>query len=59
VLTRASIDELWEAARGEAAAAVQQALQEPEPTPDDVRRHTYAPSPVDVVYPDDYTGLPH
>ena len=22
------------------------------------RRHTYAPSPVDAVYPDDYTGLP-
>lgn len=59
LLTRASIDELWEVARGEAAAAVQQALQEPEPTPDDVRRHTYAASPVDVVYPDDYTGLPH
>ena len=24
----------------------------------DVARHTYAPSPVDVVYPEDYTGLP-
>ena len=24
----------------------------------DVFKHTYAPSPVDVVYPEDYTGLP-
>jgi len=58
VITRESIDETWHAARAEAAAAAEQALQEPEPGPDDVRRHTYAPSRVDAVYPDDYTGLP-
>jgi 2-oxoisovalerate dehydrogenase E1 component alpha subunit len=58
LLTRESLDETWDAARAEADAAAQQALREPEPTPDDVRRHTYAPSPVDAVYPDDYTGLP-
>ena len=31
---------------------------EPVPTPQDIERHTYAPSPVDAVYPGDYTGLP-
>ena len=33
-------------------------LQEPAPTPNDVPKHTYSPSRVDAVYPDDYTGLP-
>ena len=33
-------------------------LDEPRPTAEDVNRHTYAPSPVDQVYPEDYTGLP-
>jgi len=28
------------------------------PTAADVERFTYAPSRVDAVYPDDYTGLP-
>jgi 2-oxoisovalerate dehydrogenase E1 component alpha subunit len=46
------------AARAEVEAAVQQAVREPKPTGADVLKHTYAPSPVDVVYPDDYTGLP-
>ncbi|MHB8974148.1 MAG: thiamine pyrophosphate-dependent dehydrogenase E1 component subunit alpha [Pirellulaceae bacterium] len=58
VLTGATIDEIRRAARDELAAVVEQVMQEPEPGPDDVRTHTYAPSPVDVVYPDDYTGLP-
>ena len=31
---------------------------EPMPTPADVEKYTYAPSPVDAVYPGDYTGLP-
>ena len=38
--------------------AVVEIMQEPRPTKDDVFTHTYAPSPVDVVYPQDYTGLP-
>jgi 2-oxoisovalerate dehydrogenase E1 component alpha subunit len=42
----------------EADAALEQALQEPEPTAADVPRGTYAPSPVDIIYPEDYTGLP-
>jgi 2-oxoisovalerate dehydrogenase E1 component alpha subunit len=58
LLAAAAIDETWDAAREEAAAAVQQALQEPEPTAGDMYRHTYAPSHVDAVYPDDFTGLP-
>ena len=33
-------------------------MQEPEPTREDVYAFTYAPSAVDAVYPDDYTGLP-
>jgi 2-oxoisovalerate dehydrogenase E1 component alpha subunit len=33
-------------------------MREPMPAPADVFRHTYAPSPVDAVYPGDYTGLP-
>ena len=59
VLTGETIDEHPAcAAHDEVAAAVEQVMQEPEPGPDDVRTHTYAPSPVDAVYPDDYTGLP-
>jgi 2-oxoisovalerate dehydrogenase E1 component alpha subunit len=49
---------VWHEAREEADGAVVQAMSEPRPTPDDVERFTYAPSPVDAVYPDDYTGLP-
>jgi len=45
-------------AHEEADRAVEQAMSEPRPTPDDVERFTFAPSTVDVVYPNDYTGLP-
>ena len=45
-------------ARAEAEAAALQVVDEPRPTVADVERDTYAPSPVDVVYPTDYTGLP-
>jgi 2-oxoisovalerate dehydrogenase E1 component alpha subunit len=45
-------------AKAEVEAAVQQAVREPKPTAADVFKHTYAPSQVDVVYPEDYTGLP-
>lgn len=45
-------------AQAEAEAALEQTLAEPKPAPADVHKHVYAPSPVDVVYPDDYTGLP-
>jgi 2-oxoisovalerate dehydrogenase E1 component alpha subunit len=49
---------IWHDAKEEADTAVVQAMGEPRPGPEDVERFTYAPSPVDVVYPEDYTGLP-
>jgi len=52
------IDQIHEDAYAEAEAALEQALGEPKPTPADVMKHTYAPSTVDAVYPEDYTGLP-
>jgi len=45
-------------AEAEVEAALEEVLAEPMPTPQDVERCTYAPSPVDAVYPEDYTGLP-
>ena len=45
-------------AREEADTAVIEAIEDAQPTSDDVERFTYAPSPVDAVYPDDYNGLP-
>lgn len=45
-------------AHAEAAAAVEEAMSEPRPSPEDVERFTYAASKVDCVYPEDYTGLP-
>lgn len=45
-------------AKQEADDAVAQAMKEPRPRPEDVERFTYADSPVDKVYPGDYTGLP-
>ena len=49
---------VWHEAREEADRAVEVVVDEPQPTADDVERFTYAPSPVDAVYPEDYTGLP-
>ena len=46
-------------AKVEVEAAVHQAVKEPKPTVHDILTHTYAPSPVDAVYPEDYTGLPN
>jgi 2-oxoisovalerate dehydrogenase E1 component alpha subunit len=47
----------WEA-EAEVEAAVEQVLAEPQPGIEDIERFCYAPSPVDAVYPHDYTGLP-
>jgi 2-oxoisovalerate dehydrogenase E1 component alpha subunit len=52
------VEQAYADAKTEVEAAVQQALREPKPTTADIFRHTYAPSPVDVVYPEDYSGLP-
>jgi 2-oxoisovalerate dehydrogenase E1 component alpha subunit len=47
-----------QAAKEEVEEAVARVSAEPRPVPADVERFTYAPSPVDAVYPGDYTGLP-
>jgi 2-oxoisovalerate dehydrogenase E1 component alpha subunit len=58
VLDRQTIEAVHEEALAEVEAAVAQAQSEPQPGAQDVERYTYAPSEVDVVYPEDYTGLP-
>lgn len=58
ILDAALRDHIHEEAEAEAEAALEQALSEPRPAPADVEKYTYAPSPVDAVYPGDYTGLP-
>src|SRR5262249_61988217 len=57
-LDQETIDRTHEEASAEAEAALEQVLKDPRPTPEDVQREVYAPSPVDAVYPGDYTGLP-
>jgi 2-oxoisovalerate dehydrogenase E1 component alpha subunit len=59
VLEPHEIAKIHEKARAEVEAAVQQAVKEPKPTVNDILAHTYAPSPVDAVYPEDFTGLPN
>ncbi len=58
IITNKEIKQIRLAAEVEAEDALEQALREPKPTPEDIPKHTYAPSPVDDVYPEDYTGLP-
>jgi 2-oxoisovalerate dehydrogenase E1 component alpha subunit len=58
VLDRAAIARTHAEAEAEVEAAVEQIATEPRPTAADVERYTYAPSPVDAVYPGDSTGLP-
>jgi 2-oxoisovalerate dehydrogenase E1 component alpha subunit len=58
VLGQVAIDQVHEETHAEVDAATEQVAQEPKPRPEDVEKFTYAPSPVDAVYPDDYTGLP-
>jgi 2-oxoisovalerate dehydrogenase E1 component alpha subunit len=58
LVDREALERIHEEAHSEAEAAVEKAMQEPKPKPEDVERFTYAPSPVDAVYPDDYNGLP-
>ncbi|NBO92595.1 MAG: thiamine pyrophosphate-dependent dehydrogenase E1 component subunit alpha [Planctomycetia bacterium] len=58
---RGHLDQMHEDAHTEVEQAVEQALNEPMPRPEDVERYTYAASrpEIDAVYPDDYTGLPN
>jgi 2-oxoisovalerate dehydrogenase E1 component alpha subunit len=58
LLDALAIEHTHEEALAEVETAIEQVLTEPMPEPDDVEKHTYAPSPVDAVYPGDYTGLP-
>lgn len=58
VTDTATLKHVYEEAQAEVVAALEEALREPMPTAADVEKYTYAPSPVDVVYPKDYTGLP-
>jgi 2-oxoisovalerate dehydrogenase E1 component alpha subunit len=58
VLEPATAEHVHAEAEAEVEAAVEQVLAEPQPRPADIERHTYAPSAVDAVYPEDYTGLP-
>jgi 2-oxoisovalerate dehydrogenase E1 component alpha subunit len=53
-----AVKTLREEAKIEADSAVVQTMREAEPTREDVEKFTYAPSEVDAVYPQDYTGLP-
>jgi len=53
-----TIEHVHEEATAEAEHGLEEALKEPMPTPSDIEKHTYADSPVDSVYPGDYTGLP-
>ena len=52
------IAQVHEDAEAEIEEALDTVLAEPQPTAADVEKHTYAPSEVDAVYPEDYTGLP-
>jgi 2-oxoisovalerate dehydrogenase E1 component alpha subunit len=58
VLDASAIARVHEEATQEVEQALEAVLGEPQPTAEDVERFTYAPSSVDAVYPDDYTGLP-
>lgn len=49
---------LKQEAKDEVDAAVRQATSEAKPLKTDVLTGTYAPSDVDAIYPEDYTGLP-
>lgn len=53
-----TVRQMKDEAKVEANEAVVQATSEPKPTKDDVYKFSYAPSEVDAVYPEDYTGLP-
>jgi 2-oxoisovalerate dehydrogenase E1 component alpha subunit len=58
LLDAVAIEHTREEALAEVESAVEQVLSEPMPQPSDVEKYTYAPSSVDAVYPEDYTGLP-
>jgi 2-oxoisovalerate dehydrogenase E1 component alpha subunit len=58
VLDQETIGQIQSEAQAEAETALEQALAESKPAPSDVYKYSYAPSRIDAVYPEDYTGLP-
>jgi len=58
VIDPETIDRVHAEADHEVDEAAEQVAREARPAPEDVERFTYAASPVDAVYPEDYTGLP-
>ncbi len=58
VLDAHLIEQAHADAKSEADTAADQVVAEARPTANDIYTHTYAPSPVDRVYPGDFTGLP-
>jgi 2-oxoisovalerate dehydrogenase E1 component alpha subunit len=58
VMNQSQIDQVHDDADREVEDALEQIQTEPRPAPEDVEKFTYADSPVDQVYPGDYTGLP-
>ena len=58
MMDQAFVEKIAAESAAELDASVEQALNEPDPTEADLYKYTYAPSKVDVVYPEDYTGLP-
>ena len=53
-----ALEQVRAEAEAEVESALKEVLAERMPAAADVEKHTYAPSEVDAVYPDDYTGLP-
>jgi 2-oxoisovalerate dehydrogenase E1 component alpha subunit len=58
ILEHLALDRVHEEAHAEVDAAIEQISKEPRPGLADVYKDTYAPSSVDPIYSDDYTGLP-
>jgi 2-oxoisovalerate dehydrogenase E1 component alpha subunit len=58
ILDPATAEQIREEAAAEVDATLEEVLAEDMPTEADIEKHTYAPSQVDAVYPEDYTGLP-
>jgi 2-oxoisovalerate dehydrogenase E1 component alpha subunit len=58
VIDQERIERFRAEAYAEVDAAADQVVDEARPKPEDVEKFTYAPSSVDAVYPEDYTGLP-
>lgn len=58
VLEDAIYEEIHTTAEVEIEEALEQVMNEPEPSADDIPTGTYAPSSVDKIYPKEYDGLP-